>query len=218
MSEHISQAEMVRYLRLSVSSGSATADESDFVSEIDAHMAECDACFERMHAARLMTAGILSDRGLTEACSAATSGTAVQNLSAAGRMRLRIKVAKDELAAGLRALAASLSDRMTLTFAPSPLSFAAARGDRTETDYVENDLLSSRMSMEYDGRRVSARCEPGDTEDEVLLYLYSGDDLSYAVTCGGEELSACQKNYDPILNEYTAVYRIGKGEIIIKIC
>lgn len=63
MSEHITSNEFRQYFDILLS-GTRNEEDADFVNDIDAHIAECDQCFEKMQAIRLLMQGFSSSPDL----------------------------------------------------------------------------------------------------------------------------------------------------------
>lgn len=214
MSEHISNKELARYIKLIANIGEEYDSNIDFINEIDSHIAECPECFEMVQTARLLTVGIVSDKQFV---SVYENSTETKKASVKNGVILSINLLKDKISGNIRALAESVDKALNIAFVPSKVSLAGARGDGEVADMVANDLLNSNVELLLNGKKIVARCEKVPDSEELLLYIYLNDDLQINVCVNGQKLSPIRKDYDSVLNEHIKVYKLIGNNITLEI-
>lgn len=209
MDEHIREDELEQYCRLTALGGRQDEDCADFLGEIGAHAAVCPDCFEKLQTARLLMLGILSEPALRSAY-APVKAKREQPL-------LRITLLKDRLTNQAQALLEELQEGFLAAFTPNSYALGLARGETEQPEAAaENDLLRSTVRVESAERSFTARCEPAEDGDGVLLYLYYSDELYLKLRCDGQELPPERSEYDPLLKEHITVYHIRGGQITLE--
>lgn len=209
MSEHITGDEFKQYFNI-LFSGAPDENDADFVNEIEAHAAECDHCFEKMQAIRLLMQGFSSDPDLAGTfVTAEFPETLTRPAFDIKKAFMGVKVVKAELAGKLQMLADTLSDKMQAVFVPCRPALAAARGeDGAGTDSgAVNDLLCSDMEFPLEaGRKITLRCRSMGQTNKIRLFVYSNFEVGFKLVSGGEILCPIKKDYDKAANEYVLVY------------
>ncbi len=217
MSEHITGDEMKRYFDI-ICAGTAQAADADFVEEVDAHVAECDGCFEKMRAARLLLQGFSSGRDLAEAFLRAEFPEPFNRPAFDIRRAFGgIKLAKAELAGKLQMLADTLSPRMDARFFPCTPALAAVRGAGDGGgEGALNDLLRSEMALPLaEGRRITLRCREAGASGSVRLFVYSNFDAEFTLYADGGILQPERSGYDRAAGEYVCVYGLDGSEFTL---
>ena len=186
----------------------------DFINEIDSHIAECSECFEMVQTARLLTVGIVSDKQLVSVYenTVKTETDPVKN-----GVIFSINFLKDKITGNIQALVESVDKMLNIAFVPNKVSLVGARGDSDVADIISNDLLQSKVELLLNGKKIVARCEKLSDSEEVLLYLYSGEDFPIKVSAEGHEISPVQNNYDSALEEHIKVYKLSGNDITLEI-
>lgn len=217
MSEHITSNEFKQYFEI-MFSGTQGEDDADFVNEIDAHVAECDHCFEKMQTVRYLMQGFSSSPELANSLiSAEFPATLAKPAFDIKKVFPGVKVVKAELAGKIQMLADTVSDRMNAVFVPYNSAIASARGE----DGLEigmdsnaiNDLLYSAMEIPLgDGRKITLRCRNTGAANKTRLFVYSNFEVDFRLTSGGRVLEPMKSGYDRSANEYVRVYELDGDE------
>lgn len=217
MSEHITSNEFKQYFEIMLS-GTQGEDDADFVNEIDAHIAGCDHCFEKMQTVRYLMQGFSSSPELANSLiSAEFPETLARPAFDLKKVFPGVKVVKAELAGKIQMLADTVSDRMNAVFVPCHPMPAAARGE----DGLEigmdsnaiNDLLYSAMEIPLgNGRKITLRCRNTGAANKTRLFVYSNFEVDFRLTSGGRVLEPTKSGYDRSANEYVRVYELDGDE------
>lgn len=213
MSEHITSNEFRQYFEI-VLSGVPDEEDADFVNEIEAHVAGCQQCFEKMQTVRYLMQGFSSSPELADSLIGAEfPETLARPAFDIKKVFLGVRMVKAELAGKIQILADTVSDRMNAAFVPCNSTLASARGeDGLEIDIdsnVMNDLLYSAMEFPLEGgRRITLRCRSTGSSDKIRLFVYSNFEVSFQLTSGERVLCPVRSDYDRLADEYVCVYEL----------
>lgn len=215
MSEHITDNEFRQYFDI-LFSGTRNEDDADFVNDIDAHVAECDRCFEKMQAIRLLMQGFSSSPDLAaDLVNMEFPETLARPAFSIQKAFAGVKVVKEELEGKIRMLADTLSDKMNVVFSPCHLPLADVRGDHEISidDGTLNDLLYSDMEIPLEeGRKITLRCRNAGSSGQIRLYVYSNFEVNFILASGEDILRPEKRDFDRAVNEYVWVYKLDGQE------
>lgn len=223
MSEHITSNEFRQYFDILLS-GTLNEDDADFVNDIDAHIAECGRCYERMQAIRLLMQGFSSSSDLARSfINTEFTETLVKPAFDIKKIFLGVKLKIEKTVARRKdlekeiaqILADTVSDKMNATFVPHRSLLAAARGD-DEIGFdgsAINDLLCSDMEFPLEGgRKITLRCRNVSFTNEIRLFVYSNFEVNFKLISDGRILDPAGKDHDIAANEYVLVYELDVGD------
>lgn len=224
MNEHITSNEFRQYFDILLS-GTLNEDDADFMNDIDAHIAECDQCLERMQAIRLLMQGFSSSPDLarsfinTEFPETLTRPAFdIKKIFIGVRLKIEKKVAEFEKRK-TQVFADIVSDKMNATFVPQRSMLAAARGNGEIgiDGSAINDLLCSDMVFSLEGgRKITLRCENMLFTDGIRLFIYSNFEVNFKLTFNGNIYFPVKKDHDIATNEYVLVYALdGDDEFLL---
>lgn len=217
MSEHITGNEFRQYFGM-VLSGAPSEDDAEFVDEIDAHVAGCQHCFEKMQTVRYLMQSFSSSPELADSLLGAEfPETLARPAFDIKKVFPGVKVAKAELAGKLQVLADTVSGRMHAVFAPCNPALASARGEDGPGIGMDrnaiNDLLYSAMEVPLEeGRKITLRCRSMGSSDKIRLFVYSNFEVSFQLTSGERVLCPVKSDYDRLSDEYVCVYELDGDE------
>lgn len=213
MSEHITTEELKKYYNI-FCAGEMWEEDAGFVDEIDAHAAECEQCFERMEAVRLLMRGFSSD---PELAGEFLRMEFPQPLGKAPfdirKVFVGIRIVREEAGGRIQMLADTLSDRMNAVFSPYSPALAASRGNQDEpVGGALNDLLRSDMALPLaEGRQITLKCRKIGNSDQIRLFIYSNFDADFTLHSDGKNNSPARKEFDQETGEYVWVYELDGG-------
>lgn len=228
MSEHITSNEFRQYFDIMLS-GTRNDDDADFVNDIDAHIAECDQCFEKMQAIRLLMQGFSSNPDLARSFlntefpeTLAKPAFDIKKVFMGVKLKIEKTVARqrDFGEKITQILADTVSDKMNVTFVPRRSMLAAARGDDEIGIDVSaiNNLLGSDMEFPLEGgRKITLRCRNMSFSNEIRLFVCSNFEVSFKLTSDGKVLAPMKNDYDRIANEYVRVYELDGDEFLLTV-
>ena len=205
MNEHISDNELLRWLSLTTSSGAVSEEEQLFLDEIGAHAAGCTDCFDKMQAVRLVTAGLLRNTDLP------VSGKETVDVG----LLVNILVLRELLTGKTQVLAECTDPAADFVRAGS---FETTRGEKDGGSHDDNDLLHVQMELKTDRDALTVRCERLPDSEDILLYAYSSSPLRMKLLCERGEIPPESTDYDPLLHEYIAVYRLNAETSAFCLC
>ena len=218
MSEHITRSELKRYFEI-IFSKNRTDDDLDFINEIDAHVAECDDCFEKMQEIRILVQGFSSDLSLAKALINSEFPEPLYKPAFDIKKAFAgVKAVKVDLAGKIQFLADTLSDELNAVFVPHGVALAAARGEeQVNVDESSlNDLLHADMEIPLDdGRNITLRCR--NAGDKVRLFVYSNFEVEFSLTDGESQLEPIKKEYDSAAGENVWVFEISGDSFELKV-
>lgn len=231
MSEHITNNEFRQYFDILLS-GTLDEDDADFVNDIDAHLAECDQCFEKMQAIRLLMQGFSSNRNLAKTFintefpeTLARPAFDIKTVFMGVKLNIKKTVVQGnpflsrlESKCGeeiTQILADTVSDKMNAIFVPHRNVLAAVRGDDEIgiDGSAINDLLCSDMEFLLEGgRKITIRCRNQSFTNKNRLYIYSNFEINFKLASDGKVLEPAEKDHDIVTNEYILVYEFDDGD------
>lgn len=219
MSKHITGDEMKQYFDI-ICAKSPEGEYADFVDEIDSHVAECDCCFEKMRAVRLLRQGFSAQPDLAAAFVRAEFPESLAHPPFdIAKVFQGVRLVRAELEGRIQMLADTLSGRMNAAFSSCGPVFAAARGaqDCSADDGAVNDLMRSDMEFALSGgRRITLRCRNTGGPEAVRLLVCSNFMAEFLLTSDGTEIRPLQRDYDAAAEEYVWVYELDGGEFILR--
>lgn len=214
MSEHISKKELFRYITLISKKDKDYNSNIDFINEIEAHTAECPDCFNKVEMARLLTVGMLSDKDVLTSYKKTDSNNKQLNNSV---VILNIDLIRNTISGRYNALATVTNESTEFLLVPNLSPTVSTRGDDIAEEFAANDLVASNIELKYDNKKIIVRCEDISEKSEVLLYIYSAEDVDLKLYCDNKELFLLRKNYDSTVNEYIWVYKVSEGRITLEL-
>lgn len=214
MSEHISKKELFRYITLISKKDKDYNSDIDFINEIEAHIAECPDCFNKVEMARLLTVGMLSDKDVLTSYKKTDSNNKQLNNSV---VILNIDLIRNTISGRYNALATVTNESTEFLLVPNLSPTVSTRGDDIAEEFAANDLVASNIELKYDNKKIIVRCEDISEKSEVLLYIYSAEDVDLKLYCDNKELFLLRKNYDSTVNEYIWVYKVSEGKITLEL-
>ena len=217
MSEHFSNDEILRCITLLISGKEMSESDKAFISEIDAHAAECPECFDKMQAARLLTVGFLRERSASRRQSDIGSQADIDNSTVDISLLMSILVLRDMATGGLSVIADCNCDTTDVNY--TAVGSAAVRdADSSDTHGGSRDLLHAVLEMRADDASVTVRCECMTDTGDILLYVYSGSERRLKLLCGGRTIRPEREDYDPLLKEHITVYRLNPDAAAFRLC
>lgn len=212
MSDHITDSEWKRYFDIA-HAGMIQEEDADFMEEIDAHVVECDQCFEKIQAMRLLLHGASSSPELAEAFIQAEFPEILSKPAFDIRKAfVGVRMVKERIGGGVQILADTLSGALNARFLSGNPALAAVRGNQEagEEDGALNDLLHSDMELPLaDGRRITLRCRSIASAGDIRLFVYSNFAVEFTLYSDGEILCPVSEDYDKAAGEYVRIYELG---------
>lgn len=211
MNEHLTHYELNRYFGVILSKNKSD-DDMEFINEIDAHVAECNDCFGKMKAMRLMIQGFSSEVSLANALIDSEFPEPLYKPAFDIKKAFAgIKMVKGVLSGKIQILADTMSDKMNAVFVPRSPAFAAARGEKQVNidESSLNNLLYCDMEIPLDdGRKITLRCRNTGNSDRIRLFVYSNFEVDFILTEGTTVVEPAQKEYDSVAGENVWMFNI----------
>lgn len=194
----ITKSEMERYFM--AITGEPSVEDQDFVQEIEAHAAECDECFERLEAFRLLYFGFAFNPAAV-----ARIVTSNQSQSVFAKLIIAsvngIKQISDVISKNIHAVDISGS---------GALAFGTRAADDTS-------FSTANKGFSTDDGGIIVKLESNPFTGEQMLFIYSKNDIPITVRCNDKTVKCSGKLYDDIMEQYVFTYPLDDGEYDISI-